>query len=729
MAIAVRWRLFFNEAKPDSQNPKRYRIDIYDKYTGQLPPAIITLTAGDQPFVTDEDNDKNIFAPVRGQTGTLTVCTKIEPQTAMPNGGILRPEQIVPANNISRYVQLVELAEQAANNRVVWHGFLSCEEYTQDYTNVPQNIQFNVISILKAMESVQLSQSRTSGMMLIHELVYHIITQIDYELSLLTESDSFITHVCYSYESWRFFQKYIDSSVLFEQKEQSTNNASTITVEGINAADALSRICTFMGWTAREHGTELVFQRIGDASGMYRQTTYRFGYSFRQYPYNSLPIVTQNISDQEWMGDNHQFSIAQGAKSVAVTAKMEQFDLDLKLPGFPYGNMTEVKDSTFTDDGSTCRGKTIFNKNLQAYPNISFGFYACSLGWSGGSFTHPTYSGTTTRDDAMQNTVLWGGSQPTAPTSRKAGAFFTYYNIQQGTANDPDTNGLYCSFLPDLTDEDHPIFTMQSDKKFSFSNGKIKIKIDFVRFWGALKAGGSRYSYTSSNAAKYFNFLLAVGNKYYDDVTDIYNPTWSNNRTICYHSAGNNNWEVECDVNTFVSGVVRFELHAGSHSSDSSLLLEALIKSVDVSYEPANGAYENDRKENKYFQLLSAKFKNEASIDTDFASNMDNHPSPSIIMETTTQPMTMMDYSQTAEPDMKRPEQELLTRMASYYAKARTQLKLVIKHPQDQYGSDYYLSQLLLRDIYTSTKYYLPLSESRDWQLDKSTILCFETIN
>ena len=98
MSKAVRWQVPFV-----SVSGTKYRVDIYDD-TGSWS-GVTQLLPGDQPFVTDEDASDDYFAPVRSQSGTLQVCTKIEPQTTYPNGGTLSLNDILPANNIAHPVR------------------------------------------------------------------------------------------------------------------------------------------------------------------------------------------------------------------------------------------------------------------------------------------------------------------------------------------------------------------------------------------------------------------------------------------------------------------------------------------------------------------------------------------------------------------------------------------------------------------------------------------------
>ena len=93
-------------------------------------------------------------------------------------------------------------------------------------------------------------------------------------------------------------------------------------------------------------------------------------------------------------------------------------------------------------------------------------------------------------------------------------------------------------------------------------------------------------------------------------------------------------------------------------------------------------------------------------------------------MNSISEAMQMMDYEVygSENPDVRRPEKDLLSRLASYYGSKRQTLDLITKHPTVAV-----LPLLKLNGI-NDGKTYLPLSESRDWKEDTCTIKCFETI-
>ena len=163
-------------------------------------------------------------------------------------------------------------------------------------------------------------------------------------------------------------------------------------------------------------------------------------------------------------------------------------------------------------------------------------------------------------------------------------------------------------------------------------------------------------------------------------------------------------------------------------SRNMSVLFETIINSIDVRFTPASTIMQLDKSANHYYQLLSTNFRDDISIGTDIATYNNNIASPSLVMDD----YTAMDdsrYTQTinykisqdAPTVLRRPEVDLLNRLAAYYGAKRQRLELEVAHPTAAP-----LPLLKLNGI-NDGKVYLPLSESRDWQTGVCKLTCFET--
>ena len=162
MSKTIRWDIPFQSVKG-----RDYHLLIYDDGWSS---GRVTIQGGETPFTTSEDTNTDFFSPVRGSTGTISILD--------PDGTKL--SSMIPDNNTARPVRL--LGKRAGSgNDIMWQGFLTCNTYSQGYTNRPQICELQVASLLEAADSIAAKQSDFSGLMSIREIIYKCIEAIQAE--------------------------------------------------------------------------------------------------------------------------------------------------------------------------------------------------------------------------------------------------------------------------------------------------------------------------------------------------------------------------------------------------------------------------------------------------------------------------------------------------------------------------------------------------------------------
>ena len=705
MAKAIKWQIPFA-----SLSGTLYRIDIYaEGYSGDP----IQLTAGESPFVTEEDSSEDFFAPIRTQTGSIQVCT------SKPDGTMLTLDEILPANNIDHPVRLINLSN---SNAIEWQGFLSCEAYSQNYTAIPENLTLSVISVLEAMDSVQLDQTRSSGLATIAAATYYALNEI-----VVQSGMDFFTHIRYSMTSWRIFNKYIDQTVFFERKEYDNENSTTYIVSGLSAKAALERLCTFMGWTAREQGTQLYLEYIGESIGMYQETFSGFGLNFHPSGTPSAQITSSDIADFDWRGTDHKRDIRQGAKSVAVAAKLEKYELEMELPECPVGDLQTYSGTSFKTIQSSAGpyGQNISidsqcNKNDNFTNMCSFLCYA---------MTETARIGAATTIENVLSCALVNPSANTMGQLYNDGRVTYWYNPYIGSfvsklkkGDDDYIDGLYIvgmreAYSLNAISSTNHLFEIRSITLSEFNSGNLKLKCNAItiysgdtgRVWGDYNNRKSR-----------LRMCLKFGDKYWNG------SSWASS----FASFLLNDNELTIPVNTRLKGEVFIRLYGYMDDFiipadyEQGFASDQFISELSLDYEPDESDIATDRSENHYFRLLGTNFRDEISINAELASMLNNQPSPSLIMDDATTPASSIDYTVSGGTESRRPEVDLLNRLASYYGASRQTLDLITKHPVVNNAAAV-LPLLKLNGI-GDGKTYLPLSESRDWRNEECTLKCFE---
>lgn len=718
MSKAVRWQVPFA-----AQDGTKYRVDIYDEgYTG----SPVELTAGETPFTTDEDDSDDFFAPVRTQSGTLQICTET------PRGSTIKLEDILPASNIDRPVRLVNLSN---SNAVEWQGFLSCEAYSQDYIGIPQNLDLPLIGVLEAMASVEADPSKLSGLNTVGSTIEKLLDIFIDKAGVSYFSEYYLPTIA---RGSNIVSKYIDASVLFEQKEYNNENSTTYIVSGLSLQDCLARIATYMGWCLREKSGTLYFMASNESVGykrFYRQSMIDSQGNIVikwQVDLSVKSVSTQDIDDLDWMGNGHQRSVAQGAKSVEVVAKLAKYAFDLELPQFPYGETHEIYRQY---NGPTNRIYILASKNTAPYNNVTLAYYKATM-----SAVYGTQSAAekTTLADLLAN--LWNATgivdiySGQGTETVRSGAFFAKVAYENQNQSAHSTNdGIFLSWLPRPLTTNYstqPIFSMRSIVKYNIGFGFLKLSASMTNL--VVNFDNSYEVVWITKESQYTDSILMhikFGNKYWNG------SSWSDSFTkVWLDIEGSNfkkNWKPSMSVEETdgyilplfnCNGELEIAIYPQNNMpnrSNNKFLLNTFFNELKAEYVQTDDETMADRSENHYIRMLGTNFRDEISVNTDFASTLNNKPSPSLIMNSETEAMTELNYGSTQSPDMRRPEVDLLNRLAAYYGAARQRLELEVAHITTP------LPQLRLNGI-NDGKVYLPMAESRDWRTGVCKLTCIE---
>ena len=727
MSKAVHWQIPFKSIGGTS-----YRIDIYDEgYTGQP----VQLTGGSQPFVTNESEDEDFFAPVRTQSGNIQICTK------MPNGNMIRLDDILPENNIARPVRLINLSN---SNAIEWMGFLSCEAYSQQYTSIPQILSLPVISVLEAMRS-----------MYIDEDSIELLGTVGCMLSKMMDAITFnrYSNVYIPKSSWDIFNKKINSG-LFLSKDEFVNGESVIyKLTNVSPYDFIFELCNYMGWTAREAGSNLYFQLAqGNGDSYYINVATLIAEEGIDSDYLvAANAVTKAMSQLTWRGDNHTRSIRQGAHSVHVSAQLKKFTLEMNIPVLTFGDLYLEKYHTI----GFYEIYMLASTDDDAYSNLTFKSYTANIQIGTSSVSVGTYNNSYT-DLVVEFSIPYARTfspayetydDPTNAYLNYAGAFLARAEFNNGDP-DPshlDTNdGLMISLFGGVWQEhtvyNKPIFTMKSVQPLViWESGYLHISAQALAFWNDVFIGmpddqtkllidlrvgnkvwtGSQWVNQNQHTEHFFvGFEYNTGDKFAQ-----FESNWDPTMGIDEVSG------LLIPIDSSVIGEIVLTIYPETKkrvaTSDSwrRMVYGMFFAELNVNYIPINNVYLTDRGSNEYYKELTTNFRDDIEKQVNLASWLHNVPSPSLLYDDNNTPMNTIDYVENGQTKSKQPEIDLLNRLASYYGAARQLLSLEVKHPTDAP-----LPLLRLNGINDGKK-YLPLAESRDWAEDKSTLTCFETVN
>ena len=290
----------------------QYAVNIYEQSIG----SVVRLTGSDVPFVTQEDDDEDIFNPMRIQTGYLRIVDNTE-------SGMLI-EQIMPSNNLEKLVRVYANPTSSFEGNLVWVGFMCAEAFTQPWDKQAKVIEFPVKSLLGAMEDVSLGAA--SGFVNFATLICSAFTAIGYTpdyvhtISNLDDVESGMLKV------------FIEQS-LFINKEEEQNEGSTQKVLiGESYATILSEVAKLYGVTFRMQHNTLFISMYDNGAGKIGLTQYSWADIVSMSaggtissPAHAVPIVDL-LESSEFCGKDNDVNFVQGGREGVVVLNLKEGD-------------------------------------------------------------------------------------------------------------------------------------------------------------------------------------------------------------------------------------------------------------------------------------------------------------------------------------------------------------------------------------------------------------------
>ena len=236
--MAIHWTIAFKSLRSGTD----YRVNIYDaNYSGS---SSIHLKGAAEPFTTEEDDDEDMFVPLRLQSGYI----RIVDDGKDANGNAFDWRTLIPANDKSRPVTLTKTV--GSQQQIVWQGFMQAQNFSGELYSYTQEREFPVQCCLSVLSTTQVPttepQPRNFAYLLktcLDAIPQHTISQI-------------VVQGGTDARDW--LMKMIDWRVFLEMDNDDEYAAK------YNLQEALEDLCRFWGWTARTKGQTLYLVMADD---------------------------------------------------------------------------------------------------------------------------------------------------------------------------------------------------------------------------------------------------------------------------------------------------------------------------------------------------------------------------------------------------------------------------------------------------------------------------------
>ncbi len=233
--MAVRWRIPF---KPLRSN-ETYTVNIHDANYSGTP---VTLKCGGDPFSTQEDDDDDLFTPIRTQSGYIRI---VDDGFAADGSTPYNWKDLLPLTDTDRPVTLTN-----AGGTIVWQGFMQAQNFGGVLYGNPQEREYPVQCALAVTECNDIdvtNHEMRNFAYLLNAIVSGIPTISITQIVVQGGSDA---------RQWLLklvdWQNFIDV------------DADGNIIARYNHYQCLEDICRFWGWTARTFGQTLYLMRADD---------------------------------------------------------------------------------------------------------------------------------------------------------------------------------------------------------------------------------------------------------------------------------------------------------------------------------------------------------------------------------------------------------------------------------------------------------------------------------
>jgi len=230
--MAVHWTIPFKSLRTSTL----YTVSIYDAdYTGNP----IPLKGGAQPFLTNEDDDSDMFAPVRTQSGSLSIIDDGKDA----NGNAFNWLDLVPATDTSRPVTLTH----TENNTTIvdWQGYIQAQTYGGELYGNPQERSFSIQDSLVVCNSIDVNYQHTQ----ISNFAYLLKYMID-QMAGLTFSYVYFFPGDLPFVNLAYMMKCLDWQNFVVENDDGLEPRFSLGV-------CLEDMCKFWGMTIRTSGDSI----------------------------------------------------------------------------------------------------------------------------------------------------------------------------------------------------------------------------------------------------------------------------------------------------------------------------------------------------------------------------------------------------------------------------------------------------------------------------------------
>lgn len=687
MAWNARWTLSF-----DSRTGKQCVVTISEQgYVGN----VTALTGGAVPFETQEDDDDDIFMPIRGQSGYIRIVT--DDSTLL--------DSIVPPNELAHLVTLT------VDGEVAWRGFQETEMFEQEWYEGNHEVELPVRSLLASLESTHLGNDKRYGLHSLGELFYDLFNT--FGIADLQFRCIFQMHKMSDYFSLQLY------SGIFFNNSSADGEELDDRLYSENGDDVASELLSTFGMELRESEGKIYFTQNG---GMPIGSTLSFSLTDLKNAadktwYNILMFPSLSNFANEWRGTDNQESRLKPYRGIDITLDISKNDDTIDILRFPDIEEEDkpVYDLTLADGTLHAQPYPQTLEQELGNPDVQGYLYK----WHNPFNTLPEYVGYVRCAETVEHAPwkeLFDGTSTSGssdePINLYTGAIPCRWSFDSGsseTASISTTEGYYMAFVPCIKVRmsrynPRKMFEYGNYESVTLDSGYLGIDFNLLAIyegiygvstnpsastWGSYKALGRKIPIQ-------IGLVVKVGNQYWNG------SAWQDQQYFFYVDVENGALKSNYSSSMGIAQTNGYLIPVSNMTGEVTIsIMDHIVVGDVLNFYPIGRAYfmsnffvkhhkpsdatslRSDRDENKYISRTTAVGYNEVKeVTLKVGTNNYNRDSDTFLRKTDGTYLSTVKYLFGPYPGSlktKRPEDELLERMVAYHSITRRTYRAVIE--------------------------------------------------
>ena len=287
-----------------TQNFKALNGTIYTVLVDGVTLSTIPPLAAD-PFTTREDDDDDVFKPVRTQSGYLR----------LQSTDLATWRSLIPSGALAEPVKLKQC------NTILWQGYVQTGTFGMQYPAIYEVIELPLLCPLGVLECFQVDVTGPSEMVTVGTLLNYIFSKLT--------GHTFDIYFSVGTSTYTTVQEWLQYKLVW----RNFINGGLTPSGKFSCLGLLEEVCKFFGWSCRTQGTGIYF--TNDTDSIQNDHFIKYSVAGLLTPssgYTTVNFQTLALANSAFKTTNQTEQFIPGVKKVTVNSELNPYNALVKLP-------------------------------------------------------------------------------------------------------------------------------------------------------------------------------------------------------------------------------------------------------------------------------------------------------------------------------------------------------------------------------------------------------------